>query len=141
VSNTAKIATLRPEMKQRAQNKSDFRFNCIFKHYVKRTLWTYTVCRTNSETCSEYVDQPIKMRRFAPHTRLCRTYTLPTGSDGADHWRILQLAVWALRARVGSHVNFPPKFRYARGGSSNTAIWFSNVTVSNIYSPHGLRWR
>ena len=48
VANTAKIATLRPEMMQRAQNKSDFRFYCIFKNYVKRAFWTYTVCPTNS---------------------------------------------------------------------------------------------
>ena len=38
VANTAKIATLRPEMMQRAQNKSDFRFYCIFKNYVKRAF-------------------------------------------------------------------------------------------------------
>jgi len=68
MANTAKIATLRPEMMQRAQNKSDFRFYCILKHYVQRAFWTYTVCRTNSESCSEYVDQPVKMRRFDPHT-------------------------------------------------------------------------
>jgi len=55
-------------------------------------------------------------RRFDPQTSLNRAYTPPTCSDGADHWRILQLAVWAFRACVGSHTNFPPKFWYARGG-------------------------
>ena len=79
-------------------------------------------------------------RRFDPQTSLNRAYTPPTCSDGADYWRILQLAVWAFRTCVDLHTNFPPKFWYTRG-SSNTAIWPSNVTVSSIYSSHGLRWR
>jgi len=61
-------------------------------------------------------------RRFDPRTALNRAYTPPTCSDGADHWRILQLAVWAFRAYVGSHANFPPKFRYARGGPQTGGV-------------------
>jgi len=50
-------------------------------------------------------------RRFDPQTALNRAYTPPTCSDGADHWCILQLAVWAFRAYVGPQVQFPPKTR------------------------------
>ena len=43
-------------------------------------------------------------------------HILSPQTDDADLWRILQIAVWAFRAYVGLHANFPPKFRYDRGG-------------------------
>jgi len=57
------------------------------------------------------------MRWFGLQTSSYRAYTISTGSDGADHWHILQLAAWAFRGCVGSCVNFPPKFHCDQGGA------------------------
>jgi len=83
---------------------------------VNRAFWTYTVCHTNSEPCQRYADQSVKIMRFGPQTSPYRAYTLPTGSNGADHWRIIQLVSWAFRGCVGSLVNFSPKFRCDQEG-------------------------
>ena len=83
---------------------------------MNRAFWTYTVCHTNSEPCQRYADQSVKIMRFGPQTSPYRAYTLPTGSNDADHWRIIQLVSWAFRGCVGSLVNFSPKFRCDQEG-------------------------
>ena len=65
----------------------------------------------------QYARGGAQKRQFVPQTSSYRAYTLPTSSDGADHWRILQLSAWAFQACMGLLVNLPPKFWYAWGGA------------------------